>query len=83
MEQKLKAEIGYKQVNFLQNGNSFNNLDVQLVYKTAKHKWFLNAGNLFNSKNFTTQDFNQSLLNIHQNRVFDRYVNVGFEMKIN
>lgn len=83
LQQKLKAEIGYKQVNFLQNRDSFNNLDVQLVYKTVKNKWFVSMGNLFNSKNFTTQDFNQSLLNIQQNRVFDRYVNVGFEMKMN
>lgn len=83
LEQKLSTELGYRQVNFFQNKDNFNNLDFKLAYKNDKYKWFLEIENLLNSKNFIIEDYNQSLLNVSQNAVFRRFINLGFEMKIN
>jgi len=70
-------------VNFFQTPTSFNNLSFCLVYKTPKYRWYVEGDNLLGSKYFMTQDFNQSLLNVANNRVFGRYLIVGFEFKIN
>lgn len=80
---KLMAEAGFQQVNFFQTPTSFNNLSFRLVYKTPKYRWYVEGDNLLGSKYFMTQDFNQSLLNVANNRVFGRYLMVGFEFKIN
>ncbi|MDO4881243.1 MAG: carboxypeptidase-like regulatory domain-containing protein [Capnocytophaga sp.] len=80
---QLLTEVGFQQVNFLQTGASFNNFDARIVYKTKKYRWFLEMENLLNSKYFTTEDFNKSLLNVNRNSVFERYFNIGFEFKIN
>ncbi|WP_277125267.1 hypothetical protein [Capnocytophaga gingivalis] len=53
------------------------------MYKTPKYRWYVEGDNLLGSKYFMTQDFNQSLLNVANNRVFGRYLIVGFEFKIN
>ena len=53
------------------------------MYKTPKYRWYVEGDNLLGSKYFMTQDFNQSLLNVANNRVFGRYLMVGFEFKIN
>ena len=82
-DKKLLAEAGFQQVNFFQTPTSFNNLTLRLVYKTKKYRWYVEGDNLLGSKYFMTQDFNQSLLNVANNRVFGRYLNVGFEFKIN
>jgi hypothetical protein len=82
-DKKLLAEAGFQQVNFFQTPTSFNNLTLRLVYKTKKYRWYIEGDNLLGSKYFMTQDFNQSLLNVANNRVFGRYLNVGFEFKIN
>lgn len=83
IEQKLMLNLNYKQVNFFQTKTNFNNFDFNIVYKNAKTRYFIEVSNIFNSNNFTTQELNQNILNINNNSVFSRYVNFGFEFKIN
>lgn len=83
LEQKLMFISSFRQVNFIKNEDNFNNFDFQLVYKTQKWRYFLNFNNIFNSKNFITQDFNQNILNVNRNSVFGRFINIGIELKIN
>lgn len=83
IENKMAVELNYKQVNFFQNKSDFNNLDLMLVYKTNKFRYFVNFNNIFNSNIFLTQDFSQNILNVNNNVVFERFVNFGFEFKIN
>jgi len=83
LEKKLNFSVGYKQVNFLKSKSDFNNLDITLVYKTEKYRYFVALNNIFNSKDFITQDFDNNLLSISSNQVFSRYINFGFELKIN
>lgn len=83
LEKKLMTQLSYKQVNFFQNKSNFNNFDIDVVYKTKKFRYFVAFSNIFNSEKFITQDLNQSLLNVNNNQVFGRYVNFGFEFKIN
>lgn len=82
-ESKMALEVNYKQVDFFQSKSSFNNLDMVFVYKTNKFRCFMNLNNLFNSNVFLTQDFSQNILNVNNNTVFERFVNFGFEFKIN
>lgn len=83
IEQKLMLNLNHKQVNFFQTKTNFNNFDFNIVYKNAKTRYFIEVSNIFNSNNFTTQELNQNILNINNNSVFSRYVNFGFEFKIN
>lgn len=83
LDQKLMFMSSFRQVNFIKNEGNFNNFDFQLVYKTHKWRYFLNLNNIFNSKNFITQDFNQNILNVNNNNVFGRFINIGIEFKIN
>jgi hypothetical protein len=83
IEQKLMLNLNHKQVNFFQTKTNFNNFDFNIVYKNAKTRYFIEVCNIFNSNNFTTQELNQNILNINNNSVFSRYVNFGFEFKIN
>lgn len=82
-ESKWLLDLNYRQVNFIQNKSDFNNLNIHLVYKTEKYRYFMNCNNLFNSKNFQTQDFQKSILNQTNSNVFGRFINFGFEFKIN
>jgi len=82
-EEKLNVSLGYKQVHFLKENSDFNNFDISIVYKTEKYRYFMALNNIFNSKNFITQDIDNNLLNINNNHVFGRYINFGFEFKIN
>jgi hypothetical protein len=83
LEEKLMLNLNHKQVNFFQTKTNFNNFDFNIVYKNANTRYFLEISNIFNSNNFTTQELNQNILNINNNSVFSRYVNFGFEFKIN
>jgi len=82
-EKKLNISVGYKQVHFLKSDSDFNNFDITVVYKTEKYRYFIALNNIFNSKNFITQDLDNNFLNINNNQVFSRYINFGFEFKIN
>jgi len=83
LEEKLTIGTSYKQVNFLKSSKSdFNNFDIEAVYKTEKYRYFVMLNNIFNSKNFITQDLNNNFLNVSNNHVFARYINFGFEFKI-
>jgi len=82
LEEKLKVGVGYKQVNFLKSKSDFNNFDIEAVYKTDRYRYFLMLSNIFNSKNFITQDLDNNFLNVSNNQVFARYINFGFEFKI-
>src|SRR5699024_7916367 len=79
----LKLMLNYKQVNFLKSHSDFNNFNFKAVYKTEKHRYFIELNNLFNSRSFITEDLNHTLLNVNTNRVFGRFINFGFEMRIN
>lgn len=81
--QKLKFTSSFGQVNFIKTNDNFNNFDMQIVYKSEKWRYFLNFNNIINSRNFITQDFNQNILNVNNNHVFGRFINVGLEFKIN
>lgn len=82
-DEKLKIETGFRQVDFLQNRDSFKNLTIKTVYKAEKTRFFLELSNLFDNKNFITQELENSILNLNNNRVFGRFINFGVEMKIN
>jgi len=82
LEEKLKVGVSYKQVNFLKSKSDFNNFDIEAVYKTDKYRYFVVLSNIFNSKNFITQDLDNNFLNVNNNQVFGRYINFGFEFKI-
>jgi len=82
-EKRLNISVGYKQVNFLKDKSDFNNFDIEAVYKTEKYRYFVALNNIFNSKKFGTQDLDNSFLNVNNNHVFSRYINFGFEFKIN
>jgi len=83
LEEKLKVGVSYKQVNFLKSKSDFNNFDITVVYKTEKYRYFITLNNIFDSKNFITQDLDNNFLSINNNQVFSRYINFGFELKIN
>ena len=83
LNQKLKFTSSFRQVNFIKTNDNFNNFDMQIVYKSEKWRYFLNFNNIINSRNFITQDFNQNILNVNNNHVFGRFINVGLEFKIN
>lgn len=82
-ESALKLGLSYKQVNFLKTHSDFNNFNFIAVYKTEKHRYFIELNNLLNSRSFITEDLNRALLNVNTNRVFGRFINFGFEVKIN
>lgn len=82
-EQKLMAQFNYKQVNFFQTTSNFNNFNLNLTYKNDRFRYFIQLNNLLNSKSFMTEELNQSLLNVNNNQVFGRFINFGFEFKIN
>jgi len=83
LEEKLIIGTSYKQVNFLKSSKSdFNNFDIEAVYKTEKYRYFVMLSNIFNSKNFITQDLDNNFLNVSNNQVFARYINFGIEFKI-
>lgn len=80
-KEELTSSLEYKNVYFLSNDDSFNNLDISLNYKKGKHKYFLIIGNFLNSNTFIIDDQEQNLFTSTQNSVFNRFVNVGFEIK--
>lgn len=82
-ESALKLGLNYKQVNFLKTHSDFNNFNFKAVYKTEKHRYFIELNNLLNSRSFITEDLNHTLLNVNTNRVFGRFINFGFEVRIN
>ena len=83
LESKFLAQIDYKRVDFIRNKSSFNNFTASLTYKTDQFRYFLSLHNVLNTKDFITQDLDMTLLNINNNHVFGRYINFGFEFKIN
>lgn len=80
---KLKLQANFKQVNFLKDHSDFNNLDFKAIYKWKKFRVFTELNNLFNSKNFITQELDRTFLNRNNNTVFGRFINIGVEAKIN
>lgn len=79
--EKLRAKVEFRQVNFLQSNDSFNNLGFELIYKNKNLRTFARIQNGLNSKSFIIQDFDQNILSQSLNEVFSRYVNFGFEYK--
>lgn len=83
IDRNLKLQANFKQVNFLKDHSDFNNLDFKAIYKWKKFRVFAELNNLFNSKNFITQELDRTFLNRNNNTVFGRFINVGVEVKIN
>lgn len=82
MDKKLKTDIGYRQVNFIKNKSHFIDVNLNLSYKTNKYKVEFSISNLFNQNNFIIHDQDNAILNITNNFVFRRFINLGFEFKI-
>lgn len=82
-EEKLKTQVNFKTVSFLKNKDNFNNFDFKIDYKNNKYKFFIQCNNIFNSKRFITKDISQNIVNTNVNQVFGRFINLGFEFKIN
>lgn len=83
VDEKLRLSLNYQQVNFYQNKDNFNNLNFEMVYKDKKYRYFVILNNVFNERNFITEELNNSFLNISNNSVFGRFINFGFEFKFN
>jgi hypothetical protein len=79
--EKFRTKIEFRQVNFLQSNDSFNNLGVEFIYKNKNFRTFARLQNGLNSKSFIIQDFNQNILSQSFNEVFGRYINFGLEYK--
>lgn len=83
LEQKLMTQINYKQVNFFQTTSHFNSFNLAVTYRNDRCRYFVQLNNLLNSKSFITEELDQNLLNVNNNQVFGRFINFGFEFKIN
>lgn len=83
MDDALKTNVVYRQVNFFQTKGDFKSLDIELVYKTSKYRFNFGVNNILNNKTFTIQDMDKSILNINNNSVFGRYISIGAEIKLN
>ena len=82
MDNALKTNITYRQVNFFQTKGNFKSLDIEFVYKTSKYRFNVGINNILNSRSFIIQDMDKSILNINNNYVFGRYINVGADIKL-
>ncbi|MBQ0117368.1 MAG: carboxypeptidase regulatory-like domain-containing protein [Flavobacterium sp.] len=83
LDEKIKSQLDFRQVNFVQNATTFNMLHWQTTYKTNNYRCFLQFNNIFNSERFITEDMNFNIVNVQDHQVFGRFVNLGFEFKIN